>query len=215
MWNKADIERELRGQKKRLETMAGIALTVAEKKKNASYIQKMAGHGDLDDEQQKELKRLLEMSRVAHRQAEMEAKHWGVMPYLNRFRVRPAVTGESVIAGNTEGLIADLLDETTRLRLAGEIEKMSPADLQGMAEQALSQRDYGTLRLIRLELAGKRESEARKIVKMIDGADYPERTEALNLLKEISAVFQLIREQYTYGALGRKMPERVMGRAVA
>ena len=92
---------------------------------------------------------------------------------------------------------------------------MSPADLQGMAEQALSQRDYGTLRLIRLELAGKRESEARKIVKMIDGADYPERTEALNLLKEISAVFQLIREQYTYGALGRKMPERVMGRAVA
>lgn len=212
MWNKADIERELRGQRKRLETMSQIALEVAEKKQNASYVQKMAGHSDLDANQQKELKRLLEMSRQAHRQAEQESKHWGVMPYLNRFRVRPAVTGESVVAGNTEGLIADLLDETTRLRLAGEIQKMTPSDLQGMAETALSQRDYGTLRLIRLELSGNREDGARRIVKMIDSADYPERTEALSQLAEISKVFQQIREQYAYSALGKKMPQR---RAVA
>lgn len=210
MWTKTDIERELRGQKKRLETMSGIANQVAEKKKNASYIQKMAGHSDHDADQQKELKRLLELSRQAHRQAEQESKHWGVMPYLNRFRVRPAVTGESVISGNTEGLIADLLDETTRLRLAGEIEKMTPRDLQGMAETALSERDYGTLRLIRLELSGSRDDDARKIVKMIDRADYPERTEALELLAEIRKVFQSIRQQYGYAALGQKMPRRAV-----
>ena len=215
MWNKQQIEQELRGQRKRLETMSGIATQVAQKQKNATYVQKMAGHSDRDAEQQKELKRLLEMSRKAHRHAEQEAKHWGVMPYLNRFRVRPAVAGESVIAGNTESLIADLLDETTRLRLAGEIKMMTPRDLQGMTETALAQRDYGTLRLIRLELSGNREAEARKIVKMIDGADYPERIEALSLLAEISRVFQLIREQYAYSALGKNMPKRVLKRAVA
>ena len=215
MWNKQQIEQELRGQRKRLETMSGIATQVAQKQKNATYVQKMAGHSDRDAEQQKELKRLLEMSRKAHRDAEQEAKHWGVMPYLTRFRVRPAVAGESVIAGNTESLIADLLDETTRLRLAGEIKMMTPRDLQGMTETALAQRDYGTLRLIRLELSGNRDDSAKRIVKMIDGADYPERTEALSLLAEISKVFQETRRQYAYSALGKKMPERVMGRAVA
>lgn len=215
MWNKQQIELELRGQRKRLETMGSIALQVAEKKRNASHVQKMAGHSDLDAEQQKELKHLLEISRQTHRQAEQESKHWGVMPYLNRFRVRPAVSSTSVVAGNTEGLIADLLDETTRLRLAGEIQKMTPSDLQGMAETALSQRDYATLRLVRLELSGNRDDSAKRIVKLIDKADYPERTEALSLLEEISKVFQQIREQYAYSALGKKMPNRMMKRAIA
>jgi len=215
MWTKTDIERELRSQKKRLETMSSIATQVAEKKRNATYTQKMAGHSDLDADQQKELKRLLEMSRVVHRQAEQEARHWTVDAYLNRARLSPPATGNSVINGNSEQMLADLLDETTRLRLAGEIEKMAPRDLQGMAETALSERDYGTLRLIRLELSGSRDDDARKIVKMIDRADYPERVEALELLAEIRKVFQETRRQYAYSALGKKMPERVMGRAVA
>ena len=142
-------------------TASIISMAVALEKRNKAF-QKAVLRGMTQEQQQEHFdfnhgekaraKTILDVISRTASELQVVRPFWTKQGYLTSTRTTPpAKTADTIIGKEMTSLLADLLDETTRLRIGQELSKTVTTGLLEQAESAVANSNYSILSLCRLE----------------------------------------------------------------
>lgn len=132
---------------------------------------------------------------------------WTKQGYLTSTRTTPkANSSDTIIGKEMTALLADLLDETTRLRIGQELSKTTDTGLSEQAETALANDNYPILSLCRLEAEYRVRNGDRRakdtlstINSSINNLNIPEQVQVLGMID--GAIEMLDKARQTFYAM--------------
>jgi hypothetical protein len=193
-----------------------MTLAVAMDKRNKAFQQavlrgmtqeQQQEHHELNHAEKAKAKTLLDVLSRTASELQVVRPFWTKQGYLTSTRTTPkANSSDTIIGKEMTALLADLLDETTRLRIGQELSKTTDRGLTEQAETAVANDNYPILSLCRLEAEyrvrnGNR--QAKDILNTINSAinnlNIPEQVQVLAMIDE--AIEMLDKARQTFYAM--------------
>ena len=193
-----------------------MTMAVAMEKRNKAFQQavlrgmtqeQQQEHFDFNHGEKARAKTILDVISRTAGELQVVRPFWTKQGYLTSTRTTPkANSSDTIIGKEMTALLADLLDETTRLRIGQELSKTTDRGLTEQAETAVANDNYPILSLCRLEAEyrvrnGNR--QAKDILNTINSAinnlNIPEQVQVLAMIDE--AIEMLDKARQTFYAM--------------
>jgi hypothetical protein len=195
-----------------------MTLAVAMDKRNKAFQQavlrgmtqeQQQEHHELNHAEKAKAKTLLDVLSRTASELQVVRPFWTKQGYLTSTRTTPkANSSDTIIGKEMTALLADLLDETTRVRIGQELGKTTDTGLSEQAETAVANGNYPILSLCRLEAeyrARKGDRRAKDtlsaITSSINNLNIPEQVQVLEMIDVVIEMLDKARQTY-YSMVG-------------
>ena len=212
MLNRKEIGQLQKKQKARLSNIRSIAEATEKRKRAFSKVSTTASqdqqqqHASTNEEESRKGEKVLNEMLSISQELEEARPAWTKEGYMMRARITPPITDTETLIGKAmTGLLANLLDETIRIRIGSEASLMNAGQLLDQANDAIKTDDFQTVRLLRLEAGNRSDAKAkeayRRIDNLVDELEIPEQKEVLSIIDETIALQEEAR-QYWFSLIG-------------
>jgi len=212
MLDKKEIKLLQKKQMARLNNIRTIAEATEKRKRAFGKVSTTATqdqqqqHATTNEEEAKKAEKIMNEMRSIAQELEKTRPAWTKEGYMMRARITPPITDTETLIGKAmTGLLANLLDETIRIRIGSEASLMNAGQLLDQANDAIKTDDFQTVRLLRLEAGNRSDAKAkeayRRIDNLVDELEIPEQKEVLSIIDETIALQEEAR-QYWFSLIG-------------